>query len=75
MKAMQIGTSVHFIPLHLHPYYRRAWAYHPQDLPVAAAEYERAVSLPIWPGMTEDDVERVVTALAALLIPARRRVA
>ena len=37
----QIHTSVHFIPLHVHPYYRQAYGYSPQDLPVAAAEYER----------------------------------
>ena len=54
-----IGTSVHFIPLHLHPYYRDRWGYRPADLPVAAREYERVVSLPIWPGMTDGDLDRV----------------
>ncbi len=46
VRDLGIGTSVHFIPLHLHPYYRRKWGYAPQDLPVAASEYERAISLP-----------------------------
>jgi dTDP-4-amino-4,6-dideoxygalactose transaminase len=73
LKTMGIGTSVHFIPLHLHPYYRRQWGYQPLDLPIAAAEYERAISLPIWPGMSIADVDRVVESLGAVLEPARRR--
>ncbi len=73
LKERGIGTSVHFIPLHLHPYYRRRWGYAPADLPVAASEYERVISLPIWPGMTGADVDRVVDGLAEILIAARRR--
>ena len=66
-----IGTSVHFIPLHVHPYYRRQWGSRPEDHPVATKEYERVVSLPIWPGMTDDDVTRVVETLASILVSAR----
>ena len=66
-----IGASVHFIPLHLHPYYkRRGWA--PEDLPVATREYERAFSLPIWPGMTDADVTRVTDAVIGI-VGGRRR--
>jgi dTDP-4-amino-4,6-dideoxygalactose transaminase len=72
LKACGIGTSVHFIPLHLHPYYRDRWGYRPDDLPVAAREFERVVSLPIWPGMTESDLDRVTDALESVLAPARR---
>jgi perosamine synthetase len=72
LKALGIGTSVHFIPLHLHPYYRDRWGYRPEDLPVAAREFERVISLPIWPGMTDADVDRVVAGLVAVLDPARR---
>ena len=72
LKALGIGTSVHFIPLHLHPYYRDRWGYQPADLPVAAREYERVISLPIWPGMTDADVDRVVAGLVSTLEPARR---
>ena len=54
-----IGTSVHFIPLHLHPYYRGAGATRGDSLPTASREYERVVSLPLWPGMTPEDVRRV----------------
>jgi perosamine synthetase len=72
LKALGIGTSVHFIPHHLHPYYRNRWGYQPADLPLAAAEYERVISLPIWPGMTDADLDRVVGSLEAVLVPARR---
>ena len=67
-----IGTSVHFIPLHLHPYYRRQWGYRPEDCPVATAEYERVVSLPLWPGMSGDDIDRVVSGLEGVLGSVRR---
>jgi len=67
-----IGTSVHFIPLHLHPYYRRRWNYRPADHPVATAEFERVMSLPIWPGMTDEHVGRVVDSLVSILEGARR---
>ncbi len=63
LRELGIGTSVHFIPLHLHPYYRREWGYRPSDLPVASREFERVVSLPLWPGMSDADVERVVGGL------------
>jgi perosamine synthetase len=65
-----IGASVHFIPLHLHPYYRaRGWT--PEQLPVATREYPRVISLPLWPGMGESAVERVVDALDDVLSAAR----
>ena len=72
LKELGIGTSVHFIPLHLHPYYRRRWGYVAEDFPVATREYERVVSLPIWPGMTTDDVDRVASGLEMVLAPVRR---
>lgn len=62
-----IGTSVHFIPLHLHPYYQRTYGYRPEDLPIARREYEREISLPIYPDLGEADVERVVAALGRAL--------
>jgi perosamine synthetase len=67
MRAAGIGTSVHFIPLHLHPYYRRLYDYRPEDLPTAAGEYAREISLPIFPDLTDAQVDRVVEALAAAL--------
>jgi dTDP-4-amino-4,6-dideoxygalactose transaminase len=65
----RIGTSVHFIPLHLHPYYRRTYGYTPQALPVAAREYEREISMPIYPDLSDADVDYVVERLAGILRP------
>ncbi|MBI3872136.1 MAG: DegT/DnrJ/EryC1/StrS family aminotransferase [candidate division Zixibacteria bacterium] len=66
MRRMNIGTSVHFIPLHLHPYYRATYGYEPHDFPRASETFERIISLPIYPGMTDRDVESVIEAVAAL---------
>jgi dTDP-4-amino-4,6-dideoxygalactose transaminase len=62
-----IGTSVHFIPLHLHPYYRRTYGYAPGDLPVAAAQYEREISMPIYPELEDGEVDYVAERLAEIL--------
>jgi dTDP-4-amino-4,6-dideoxygalactose transaminase len=67
-----IGTSVHFIPLHLHPYYRDKFGYKPADFPSASAVFERIISLPIYPGMTEADVERVIGAVGKIAQQNRR---
>jgi dTDP-4-amino-4,6-dideoxygalactose transaminase len=63
MKARNIGTSVHFIPLHLHPYYRDKYGYSPDDFPVAFANYQRLVSLPIHPRLSNADVDDVIDAV------------
>lgn len=63
LKARGIGTSVHFIPLHAHPYYRERFGYRPEDLPVAWDCYQRSVSLPIYSTMTDAEVTRVVSAV------------
>jgi dTDP-4-amino-4,6-dideoxygalactose transaminase len=73
LREAGIGASVHFIPLHLHPYYRRRWGTRPEDHPVATREYDRVISLPIWPGMSSEDVQRVVDALASIVDGARLR--
>ncbi len=63
LAAEGIGTSVHFIPLHLQPYWRDRYDYQPQDFPVASDVFSRAVSLPIYPKMTDSDVKRVIDAV------------
>ncbi|HET7393800.1 MAG TPA: DegT/DnrJ/EryC1/StrS family aminotransferase [Candidatus Binatia bacterium] len=63
LREKEIGTSVHFIPLHLHPYYRDKFGYKPADFPHASAVFERIFSLPIYPKMSESDVERVIDAV------------
>jgi dTDP-4-amino-4,6-dideoxygalactose transaminase len=70
-KGEGIGTSVHFIPLHLHPYYRRTYEYEPSDLPAATHEYEREISLPIYPGLADDDVDHVAEVLRDILATRR----
>ncbi len=69
-----IGVSVHFIPLHLHPHYQRTYGYTPGDFPVAEAIFERSISLPIWPGMTDTEVGRVSETLLDICQSARRPV-
>jgi dTDP-4-amino-4,6-dideoxygalactose transaminase len=69
-----IGASVHFIPLHLHPHYQQRYGYKPGDFPMAETIFERSISLPIWPGMTDGDVDRVTTTLLEICDGARRAV-
>ena len=63
LKRRNIGASVHFIPIHLHPYYRDKYGYQPVDFPVALEEYRRSVSLPLHPRMTDGDVDDVIAAV------------
>jgi dTDP-4-amino-4,6-dideoxygalactose transaminase len=58
-----IGTSVHFIPLHLMSYYRTRYGLKPEDFPVALRLYRAAISLPIYPSLTDGEVARVVAAV------------
>lgn len=63
MRARNVGTSVHFIPMHLHRYYGETYGYAPGDLPVAFGEYQRVLSLPLTPALTDDDVADVIEAV------------
>jgi perosamine synthetase len=66
LREAGIGTSVHFIPLHLHPLYQRM-GYRMGQFPAAESFYAGAVSLPIWPGMTDAQVDRVIGAVEVAL--------
>lgn len=66
LKLRGIGASVHFIPLHLHPYYRDRWGYRRGDFPVAENYFDRCLSLPLYPAMTDDDQARVIAALTEI---------
>jgi dTDP-4-amino-4,6-dideoxygalactose transaminase len=68
----RIGSSVHFIPIHLHPYYRERYGFTPEHFPVASREYERIVSLPIYPRMSDRDVEDVIEAVSEVVHQNRR---
>jgi perosamine synthetase len=72
LKQKNIGTSVHFIPLHLHPYYRSTFAYTTEDFPRASAAFKRIISLPIFPKMSNEDVARVITTVRDLVRQHRR---
>ena len=67
-----VGSSVHFIPLHLQPYYQRRFGYEPGAFPVAERLFESSISLPIWPGMTDGEVDRVTETLLGICRAARR---
>jgi len=72
LREKEIGTSVHFIPLHLHPYYRDKFGYKPEDFPNASEAFERIVSLPIYPKMNEGNVRDVIVAMRQLMQEYRR---
>jgi dTDP-4-amino-4,6-dideoxygalactose transaminase len=67
LRSHNIGTSVHFIPLHVHPYYRDRYGYRPEDYPVAFTQYLREISLPIYSKMNEQDVDDVIDAVLELV--------
>jgi len=67
-----IGSSVHFLPLHMHPWYRDTFGYAPDDLPHSAAAYERILSLPIFPSLSSDDIEYIVDTIASITRKHRR---
>jgi perosamine synthetase len=66
LKEAGVGCSVHWRPLHLHPYYQATFGWRPEDLPVATAIWERLVSLPIFPGMRQEEVHYVVDVVRNL---------
>ncbi|HOX29970.1 MAG TPA: DegT/DnrJ/EryC1/StrS family aminotransferase [Candidatus Paceibacterota bacterium] len=67
LKIRNIGSSVHFIPLHLHPYWKEIYSFKESDFPAAAAVYQQIVSLPIFPDMSENDITNVIDAVADII--------
>lgn len=67
LSAQGIGCSVHFIPLHLHPYWRDRYGLLPEDFPHSLALFNQVVSLPIYPRMTNADQDRVIAATKRIL--------
>jgi dTDP-4-amino-4,6-dideoxygalactose transaminase len=72
LKDRNIGVAVHFIPLHLHPYYRDTYGYAADDFPNASAAFQRIISLPIYPRLSDADIEDVVTTVNAIVREYRR---
>lgn len=75
LKDAGIGTSVHFIPLHRHPYYVREFGARAEDFPQADANYVRSLSIPIFPDMTMAQQKRVVDSVARVVEKSRKRTA
>src|SRR5579885_3120067 len=67
LRAENIGVNVHYIPVHLHPYYRDRFGYKGGEYPVAEDAYSRLISLPMFHGMTNQDVEDVVDGLRKVM--------
>ena len=67
LHRLRIGASVHFIPLHRHPFYQRAYGYRPEQFPAAEEMYRGLVSLPLYPAMTWDDMDDVIAAVHQII--------
>ncbi len=63
LKIRGVGTGVHFMPVHQHIYYKETFNLNPADFPVAEDAFPRLISLPLYPGMTEEDINKVVSAI------------
>jgi perosamine synthetase len=67
LRAENIGVNVHYIPVHLHPYYRERFGFCGGEFPVAEDAYERLISLPMFHAMTGQDVKDVIAAVTKVL--------
>ena len=67
LRVRGITTSVHWMPLHMHPYYRDTYGYRPADFPVAGRLYDEIVTLPLFPGMTDAQIEHVTGSIRAVI--------
>jgi perosamine synthetase len=75
LKRAGIGCSVHWRPLHLHPYYHETFGWSPKDLPIASAVWKRLISLPIFPGMLDTEVFQVIETVKRVCLNSIRSVA
>jgi perosamine synthetase len=66
LKQNGVSCSVHWRPLHLHPYYQETFDWRPEDFPVATAVWERLITLPIFPGMDNEEIEYVISTIKRL---------
>jgi len=67
LRAENIGVNVHYIPVHMHPYYREKFGYRGGEFPVAEDAYTRLISLPMFHGMTNGDVADVIEAVSKVV--------
>lgn len=73
LRDLRIGVNVHYLPIHLHPYYQERFGFRRGDFPVAESYYDAALSLPLFPKMTDEEVRRVIACVTSVLDEARRR--
>jgi len=73
LKELNIGTSVHFIPLHKHPYYRDTYGYHPDQFPNAEKIFTNILSLPLYPKMSDTDADEVLETVTSVALANRTR--
>ncbi len=71
LRSEGIGVQVHYIPVHLQPYYREGFGFKHGDFPVAEEYYSRCLSIPIFPGMTDEDVDYVVKKVEQAVMETR----
>ncbi|TDI76011.1 MAG: DegT/DnrJ/EryC1/StrS family aminotransferase [Bacteroidetes bacterium] len=67
LKTRGVGTSVHFIPLHVQPYYSKKYGYKAGDFPAAETVFSKIISLPLYPKLTLDEMERIISAVKELV--------
>ena len=67
LRTQGIGANVHYIPVHLHPYYQQGYGMKRGDFPIAEAVYERLMSLPIFPGMSDGDINAVIDSMSEII--------
>jgi len=67
LKECGVGCSVHFIPIHKHPYYKERYNYKNEDYPIANRVFERSLSLPIYPDMNDAEIEYVINQVSDIL--------
>lgn len=72
LRERNIGVGVHFMPVHQHKFYRETFNLNDKDFPVSSSVFPRLLSLPIYPGMTDENVDRVIDILTDLLIKSKK---
>ena len=68
LREKGVGSQVHYIPIHLQPYYQDKYGYKKGDYPVSEDYYKEALAIPLYPGMSDDDVEKVTGSVKEILL-------
>jgi perosamine synthetase len=67
LRAENIGVHVHYIPVHLHPYYMQQFGFKKGDFPIAEKYYDQCLTIPVFPQMTKEDVHDVIFAVKKVM--------